>query len=58
MKIKYIVDKYINLPCEYQSKVGYDTLFQNVIHKEFINLMSTILLDIDIGLKRKISRIK
>ena len=51
-------DKNNRLPYKYQSKIGYATLTQNVILKKIINLMSVILVDIDIELKSKISRIK
>ena len=58
MKIKVMLDKCIELPIIYQLKIGYDTLIQNVILKEIINLMDTTLVDIDIELKKKNSRIK
>ena len=48
----------MKLPCKYQSKIGYDTLIQNVILKELINIMGTTITDLDIELKMKISRIK
>ena len=55
--MKATLDKYNKLPLNYQSKIGYDTLIQNVILKELINLMGTIIVDTDIELKLKISRI-
>ena len=58
IKIKNILDEYNRLFYSYQSKIEYDTLIQNVILKEIINLMSVILVDIDIEVKMKISRIK
>ena len=58
IKIKDISDKYKRLPYNYQSEIGSDTLIQNVIHKELINLMSTIKVDIDIELKMKNSRFR
>ena len=58
IKIKDITDKYCRLPYNYQSKIGYDTLIENVILKEIIKLMSVILVDIDIELKMKISIIQ
>ena len=58
IKIRDILDKNIKLPPNYQSEIGYDTLIQNVFLKEMINLMSTIIVDIDIELKMNISRIK
>ena len=57
-KLKDMLDKYNRLPYKYQSKIGNDTLIQNVILKEIINLMGTIIVYIDIELKMKISRIK
>ena len=56
--IRNILDKCNNLPLNCQSKIVYDSLIQNVILKKMINLMSTIIVDIDIELKMKISRIK
>ena len=53
-----MLDINIRLPYNYQSKIGYDTLIQNVIVKELINIMGTTITDIDIELKMKISRIE
>ena len=52
------LDKYNRLPYNYQSKIRYDTLIQNVILKEIIFLMGTSIVDEGIELKVKISRIK
>ena len=38
VKLNAISDRYKRLPDNYQSKIGYDTLFQNVILKELINI--------------------
>ena len=57
-KIKDMLGGYIRLPFNYQSKMGYDTLIQNVILKELINKIATTAIDLDIELKMKISRIK
>ena len=57
-KINDNLDKYIRLPYKYQSKIGYDTLIQNVILKELINIMGTTITDMDLELKMKISRVK
>ena len=57
-KIKDMLDRYNRLPYIYQSKIGDDTLIQNVILKEFINIMGGTITDLDIELKMKISRIK
>ena len=58
MKIKDMLDKYNRLPCNYQSKIGYDTLIQIVILQEITNLMGTTIVDIDIELQMKVSGIK
>ena len=58
IKIKDISDKYIKISYNYQSKLRYDTLNQNVILKEIMKLMSIIIVDIAIELKMKNSRIK
>ena len=57
-KIQDLSDKYNILSYNYQSKIGYDTLIQNIILKEILNLMGSTLVDIDIELKMKISRMK
>ena len=58
IKSKDMLDKYDRLPYKYQSKIGYDTLIQIVIPKEMISLMGTSIVEIDMELKVKISRIK
>ena len=58
VKINDMLDRYNRLPYKYQSKIGYDTLVQNVILKEIINIMGTTITDLDIELKMKISRNK
>ena len=57
-KINDMINKYNRLPYNYQSKIGYDALIQNVVPKELIIIMGTTLTDLDIELKMKISRIK
>ena len=57
IKIKDMSEKFKRLPYKYQSKLGYDTLVQNVILKEMINLMGTTIVEVDIKIKAKISRI-
>ena len=52
-----MLDRYNGLLYIYQSKIGYETLIQNVILEEFINLMGATITDVDIELKLKISRI-
>ena len=58
VKINIILDRYKRLPLEYQSKLGCDSLIQNVILKELINMMGTTTTDLDIELKMKSSRIE
>ena len=58
IKINDMLDRYNRLSPERQSKIGYDTLKQNVIPKEVINIMGTTITDLNIELKMKIMRIK
>ena len=53
-----MLHRYNRLPYNYQSKIGYDTLIQNVILKELINIMGGTITDLDIEMKMKLSRIK
>ena len=53
-----MLDRYNRLPLKYQSKIGYDTLIQNVFFKELISITGTPITDLDIELKMKISRIE
>ena len=41
VKINDMLDIYNRLPPKDQSKIGYDTLIQNVFLKELINIMGT-----------------
>ena len=56
IKVNDMLDRYNRLAYNYQSKIGYDALIQNVILKELINLKGTTINDLDIELKMKISR--
>ena len=58
IKIKDMLDRYNRLPYIFQSKIGYDTLIQNVIFKELINIKGVTITDLDMELKKKISRNK
>ena len=58
IKSNNMLDRYDRLPCNYQLKIGCDSLIQNVILKELINIMGTTITDLDIELKMKISRIE
>ena len=39
IKIKDMLDRYIKVPYNYQSKTGYDNLIQNVFLKKMMNIM-------------------
>ena len=58
VKINDTLDRYNRLPYNYQSKIGNDTLIQNVILKELINILGGTITDLDTELKMKISRIE
>ena len=58
VKTKKMIDKYNRLSTNSQSKIGYDTLIQIVILEELMNKMCTVMVDIDIEIKLKFSRIK
>ena len=58
IKINDTLDRYMRLSLNCQSKIGYDTLIQNVILKELIKIFGMTITDLDIQLKMKISRIK
>ena len=58
IKINHTLDRYNRLPYNYQSRILYDTLIQNVILKKLINTMGGTITDLDSKLKMKISRIK
>ena len=54
IKINDMLDRYNRLPHNYQSKIGYDNLIQNVIFKKLINKMGTTITDLDTELKMKV----
>ena len=56
VKMNDMLDRYNRLPYNCKSKIFFDNLFQNVILKELINIISTIITDLDLELKMKISR--
>ena len=58
IKINDMLDRYNRLPYNYQSKIGYDTLIQNVILNELIIIMGRTITDLDIELKTKSRRIE
>ena len=58
VKINEALERYNRYRYSYQTKIGYIALIQKVILKELINMMATTITDLDIELKRKISRIE
>ena len=52
-KINIMLDRYMCLPYEFRSKIGYNSLIQNVILKELINMLSLVIIDLYIELKLK-----
>ena len=56
IKINDMLARYMRLPYKNQSKIGYDTLIQNVILKELNIIRGTTIRDLDIELKMKISK--
>ena len=46
----------MSLPYDFQSKIGYNSLIQNVILKELIKLLGAIITDLDVELKMKIRK--
>ena len=52
-----MLDRYMSLPYDFQSKIGYNSLIQNVILKELINMLGVVITDLDIEFKMKNSRI-
>ena len=57
-KINVMLDRYMSLPYDFQSKIGYNSLIQIVILKELNNIMAMTVNDLDIRLKLKINRIR
>ena len=50
-KINDTLGRYMSLPYDFQSKIGYNSLIQNVIQKELINIMAMTINDLDIEIK-------
>ena len=51
--INIMLDRYMSLPYEFRSQIGYNSLKQNIILKELINILSLIIIDLDTELKIK-----
>ena len=54
--INIMLNRYMSLPYKFQSRIGYNSLIQNVILKELINMICLIIVDLDIELKLKNSQ--
>ena len=58
VEVNEVLERFNKLSYIYQSKTGYDSLIQNVILKELINILGTAITDLDIDLKMKSNRIE
>ena len=53
-----MLDRYNRLSYNHKIEIVYDSLIHNIILKELINIMATMIIDLDMELKLKISRTK
>ena len=51
--INIMLDRYLSLPYEFQSRIGYDSLIQNIILKQLIIMLCLIIVDLDVEIKLK-----
>ena len=58
MKINNMLDRYDRLSDNHKIEIIYDNLIHNIILKELINIMGIMIIDLDMEIKMKISRIK
>ena len=58
IKINNMLDRYNRLSFDHKIEIIYDNLIHNIILKELINIMATMIIDLEMELKMKISRIK
>ena len=56
--INNMLDRYNRLSYNHKIEIIYDNLIHNIILKELINIMATMIIDLDMEIKMKISRIK
>ena len=49
--INIMLDRYMSLPYDFKSRIGYNSLIQNIILNEIINIMAMTINDLDIDLK-------
>ena len=52
-----MLDRYMSLPYDFRSRIGYNNLIQNVILKELINILGSVIVYLDIELKMKIREV-
>ena len=48
-----MLDRYMSLPYDFRSKIGYNSLIQNVVLKELNNVLGSLIVDLDVELKMK-----
>ena len=58
IKINNMLDRYNRLSYNHKIEIVEDNLIHNIILKELINIMATMIIDLEMELKMKISRIK
>ena len=58
IKINNMLDRYNRLSYNQKIEIIYDNLIHNIILKELINIMATMIIDLDMEIKMKISGIK
>ena len=58
IKINNMLDRYNRLSYNHKIEIIFDNLIHNIILKELINIMATMIIDLDMELKMKIGRIK
>ena len=58
IKINNMIERYNRLSYKHKIEIIYDNLIHIIILKELINIMATMIIDLNMELKMKISRIK
>ena len=53
IKVYDMLYRYNTLPYNFKLKIGCDSLLQNVILRELINMLGTVMTDLDIELKNE-----
>ena len=57
MKINNMLDRYNRLTYDRKIEMVFDNLIQNIILKELIKIMSIMILDLDMELKKKLQEL-